>query len=108
MARLRPRIRITGSARLSAAYPARWGGAVRVTTGDGRTLEREVRSARGDPEHRLDWEALETKAALLHARQGRSPAGLTELADWCRGLAVPGAVVRPPSAAALGATAPGR
>jgi 2-methylcitrate dehydratase PrpD len=70
---------------LSAAYPARWGGAVEVTVG-GRTLRAERGGALGDPELPLSDDALDEKVTDLLAFGGVGAADARRLLAACRDL----------------------
>jgi 2-methylcitrate dehydratase PrpD len=66
---------------LDAAFPARWGAHVEVSTAAG-VLTRSVMDPMGSPAHRLDDDALRLKARAILSRSGRG-----ELADSIANLA---------------------
>ena len=70
-----------------AAYPACWSAAVRVTLGDGRTIEAAQDRPKGDPENPLTPAELEEKFRSLATAGGIAAPRIDALLDWLRALA---------------------
>ncbi len=73
MADLRAITSLAEDAALTAAYPARFGAEVRVTTARGTTLTERVTDAWGDPENPMDADAVTAKFYRLAEAAGLAP-----------------------------------
>lgn len=73
IAALRARVVLREDPALTAAYPARFGAALRIELNDGRQLHHAYNDALGDPERPLDRAAIVDKAKGLLEHAGQSP-----------------------------------
>ena len=84
---LLPHIEVAMEPARDAAYPACWSAAVRVTLGDGRTIEAAQDRPKGDPENPLTPAELEEKFRSLATAGGIAAPRIDALLDWLRALA---------------------
>jgi 2-methylcitrate dehydratase PrpD len=85
LAALRARVVLREDPELTAAYPARFGAAMRIELEDGRCLQHGFSDALGDPERPLDRTAIVDKAKVLLEHSGYSPAQAHERIAACLG-----------------------
>jgi 2-methylcitrate dehydratase PrpD len=65
---------------IDRAYPKRWMGRVTVKTRDGKTLEHQIASPKGDPDNTLTRRELEDKALrLAHYARGATEAEMKQI-----------------------------
>ncbi|GAC1561076.1 MAG: MmgE/PrpD family protein [Herpetosiphon sp.] len=85
--RFLPRVEMVWDQDIEAAYPRRWVGFVEVETVDGRRLSARVEAPKGDPDHFLDQDELESKARRLAAfRDGATEDEMTHIIERIAGL----------------------
>ena len=72
---------------LTAAFPAEWGGGVRIVWRGGRAQQLTIRDPEGSARRPLDWAALNRKAWRLMSASGLNPGLLEPLQQDCEALA---------------------